>query len=79
MIGIFLPSKQRNYMRICVLIDAWEPIWGGGQTHVWEICRRLVKRKGWEVDIFTRNLVDEKGSYLPKINSSSCKGLLVGQ
>ncbi|MEK7166707.1 MAG: glycosyltransferase family 4 protein [Patescibacteria group bacterium] len=42
-------------MRICVLIDAWDPVWGGGQTHVWEIANRLV-RKGWQIDIFTRAL-----------------------
>lgn len=42
-------------MRICVLIDAWEPIWGGGQTHVWELSNYLAAL-GNEVDIFTRAL-----------------------
>lgn len=43
-------------MRICVLIDAWEPVWGGGQTHVREITRRLISGKKCEIDIFTRSL-----------------------
>lgn len=44
-------------MRICILIDAWEPVWGGGQTHVWETAVKLVKR-GWKIDIFTRSLLN---------------------
>lgn len=48
-------------MKICVLIDAWEPIWGGGQTHVWEIVKRLVKNYGFTIDIFTRSITDSQG------------------
>lgn len=49
-------------MRICVIIDAWKPLWGGGQEHVWQISRQLTK-KGLSVDIFTRTLIygDEVG------------------
>lgn len=48
-------------MRICVLIDAWYPVWGGGQTHVWEIACRMVKNQKFEIDIYTRSLLDIKG------------------
>lgn len=43
-------------MRVCVLIDVWEPLWGGGPKNVWEISRRLVKNKNLNIDIFTRSL-----------------------
>ena len=43
-------------MRIAVIIDAWDPIVGGGQKHVWEICSLLVEKYGYEIDIFTRDL-----------------------
>lgn len=46
-------------MNICVLIDAWEPIWGGGQTHVWEISKILVNKYHHKIDIFTRKLKSE--------------------
>lgn len=45
-------------MKICVIIDAWEPIWGGGQTHVWEISKCLVLHFGYEIDIYTRQITD---------------------
>lgn len=44
-------------MRVCVLIDAWEPVWGGGQTHVLELSGHLAKGSGVKIDIFTRDLV----------------------
>jgi len=49
-------------MNICLLIDAWEPIWGGGQTHVWEICRRLVTKFDCKVTIYTRSLTSNDGT-----------------
>lgn len=62
-------------MRLCVIIDAWEPIWGGGQTHVWEICRRLVQKYGVSVDIFTRALTSNSGKAVSG-NETHCKGNL---
>lgn len=56
MTGKKLPNKQKNSMRVCVLIDAWEPLWGGGPTNAWEISRRLTSEKHWYIDIFTRSL-----------------------
>ncbi|MBI2984444.1 MAG: glycosyltransferase family 4 protein [Candidatus Kerfeldbacteria bacterium] len=46
--------------RVAFIVDAWFPVYGGGQVYVWEIARRLVKR-GWAVDIHTRALIDEGG------------------
>ena len=47
-------------MNVCVLIDAWEPVWGGGQTHVWELSQRLVLNYHYSIDIFTRALVNDQ-------------------
>jgi glycosyltransferase involved in cell wall biosynthesis len=52
-------------MRIAMIIEAWEPIWGGGQAHVWEISKKLVENHDCEVDIFVMNLKDETKK-LPK-------------
>jgi glycosyltransferase involved in cell wall biosynthesis len=48
-------------MRIALIIDAWDPIVGGGQRHVWELCSRLVQEYGYEMDIFTRALKSDEG------------------
>lgn len=50
-------------MKICFLVDAWTPVWGGGQAHVWEVSRRLAKDYGVSVDIIVPNLkgLDPKG------------------
>ncbi len=39
-----------------MLIEAWKPVWAGGQVHVWELCNGLVKDYGCEVDLFVMNL-----------------------
>lgn len=62
-------------MRICVLIDAWEPVWGGGQTHVWEIARQLIIKHNYEVDIYTRSLYSPQGK-LYKANEIHLGGKL---
>ncbi|AIU69543.1 hypothetical protein TEU_03840 [Thermococcus eurythermalis] len=48
-------------MRVAMIIEAWEPIWGGGQVHVYEICKRLVKR-GVEIDLYVMALKDKYGN-----------------
>lgn len=45
-------------MRIVMLIEAWKPIWAGGQVHVWELCQRLTEKHNCEVDLFVMNLHD---------------------
>ncbi len=42
-------------MKICMMIDAWKPQWGGGQIHTSDLSRTLVER-GHDVDLFTMNL-----------------------
>ncbi len=42
-------------MKICMMIDAWKPQWGGGQIHTFDLSRTLVE-KGHDVDLFTMNL-----------------------
>ncbi|MFA4804825.1 glycosyltransferase family 4 protein [Pyrococcus kukulkanii] len=44
-----------------MIIEAWEPIWGGGQVHVYEICKRLVKH-GVEIDLYVMALKDKEGN-----------------
>lgn len=53
-------------MRIALIIDAWDPIVGGGQRHVWELCSRLVQQYGYEIDIFTRALKSDEGKIYDK-------------
>jgi len=45
-------------MKIAVVIDAWEPIVGGSQTHVWELSCNLIKNYDCRIDIYTRALID---------------------
>jgi len=47
-------------MNICMLIEAWKPVWGGGQVHVWEIANKLVLNHKCKVDIFVMNLGNKK-------------------
>lgn len=42
-------------MNICMLIEAWKPLWGGGQEHVLQLCKRLSQR-GHTVDLYVMNL-----------------------
>lgn len=46
-------------MKICMLTDAWTPVWGGGQAHVWEVSQRLRNDYGCQVEILAPNLADD--------------------
>jgi glycosyltransferase involved in cell wall biosynthesis len=52
--------------RIVIIIDAWYPIIGGGQVHVWEISKRIVKNEDVYVEIVTRKLKNEEGELFNK-------------
>ena len=54
-------------MKICMLTDAWFPIWGGGQEHIWETSKLLVKNRGCEIDIIIPNLTDKNGKKYPSV------------
>lgn len=40
-----------------MLIEAWKPVWGGGQAHVWHLAKELVK-KGYSIDLFVMGTDD---------------------
>lgn len=50
-------------MKIAVIIDIWDPIVGGSQTHVRELSGKLIEDHGCEIDIFTRALLDNGQVY----------------
>jgi len=52
-------------MRVAMIIEAWEPIWGGGQVHVYETCKRLVEH-GVEIDLYVMALKDKDGNVYNK-------------
>ncbi len=56
-------------MRIAMIIEAWKPIWGGGQAHVFELAKKLVASHDCQVDIFVMNLKDENGNTQQKITT----------
>lgn len=48
-------GKNNPKKHIVMFIDAWFPLVGGGQVHVWELSKKIVDL-GYTVTIFTRNL-----------------------
>lgn len=56
-------------MRVALLIEAWKPIWGGGQVHVLELSKKLAENHNCEIDIFTMNFLDENGKIQPEVES----------
>lgn len=47
---------MRKNIKVAVLIDAWFPIYGGGQVHVLEISKRIAKKNNFYIEIITSNL-----------------------
>jgi glycosyltransferase involved in cell wall biosynthesis len=47
-------------MRIAMVIEAWKPIWAGGQIHVWNLCENLVNNHNCKIDLFVMNLGGKK-------------------
>ena len=47
-------------MKIAMLIDGWQPVFGWWQVHVQELCKWLVRNHNCEVDLFVRKLKDDK-------------------
>ena len=50
-------------MKIALILDLWEPVTGGSQTHVRELSKKLIDNYGCRIDIFTRSLVDKGKKY----------------
>ena len=49
-------------MRVALIIEAWSPWLGGGQTHAERLVRGLVER-GYTVDVYTRRLIINSKPY----------------
>lgn len=56
-------------LRVCMLIDVWTPVYGGGKVHVWELSKNLVEKHNCIVDIYTRKLIDDLGVVYDKDES----------
>ena len=50
-------------MKVCMIIEAWKPFYGGGQSHTWELVKGLVNNHGCEVNLYTRRLKIKGKSY----------------
>lgn len=48
-------------LKVCMLIDVWSPVYGGGTDHVIALSKRLVEDHGCHIDIYTRKLKDAEG------------------
>ena len=46
-------------MKICMLTDAWKPIWGGGQEHIFQVSKILREEYGCEVEIIAPTLINK--------------------
>lgn len=54
-------------MKICMMTDAWTPWWGGGQTHILEVSKKLVNQHGCIIDIIVPNFIDKNNKKYPGI------------
>lgn len=43
-------------IKVCLITDAWKPVWGGGQSHIWNLANKLVNKKDCEITILVPNL-----------------------
>ena len=64
-------------MRIAMIIEAWKPIWGGGQAHVFELSKKLVKNHNCKIDIYVMNLKDETGNTQQRIEGYKYENLKI--
>lgn len=56
-----LKMINKKNLKICMIIDAWYPITGGAQVHILELAKILIKKYHCQIDLFARNLKDERG------------------
>ena len=57
-------------MKIAMIIEAWKPIWGGGQAVAYEIGKRLSRDYNVKIDLFVMNLVGYEGEKIEQINEN---------
>lgn len=48
-------------VKVCLLIDVWFPVLGGGQINAWELSKRLVRDYNYQVEIVTKAVKDIQG------------------
>lgn len=61
-------TSTKSTKKVCVLTDAWRPVWGGGQEHIWQIYSRLAK-KGFTIDLIVPQLLpNSKIENIPNLN-----------
>lgn len=69
MLGRILLTKPLNFMKnsskinICVITDAWQPVWGGGQEHIWQVYQNLAKTGAYTITILAPNLGPKDETY----------------
>ncbi len=56
-------------MKIAMIIEAWHPIWGGGQKVAYEISKRLSENYNIKVDLFVMNLAGKQENFVENINN----------
>jgi len=66
-------------MKICMLIDSWKPIWGGGQAHVWELGKRLVQNHGCLVDLLVMNIKGNNDKKVEKYFNNKLRIFKIGK
>ncbi len=52
-----------------MIIEAWHPIWGGGQKVAYEISKRLSENYNIKVDLFVMNLAGKQENFVENINN----------
>lgn len=43
-----------------MITDAWAPVWGGGQEHIWQTSKLLVEKYGCQINVLVPNLSDSE-------------------
>ena len=57
-------------MKIAMILEAWKPIWGGGQVVTYEISKRLSRNYDIKIDLFVMNLNEYNGPEIEEINNN---------
>lgn len=71
--------RQKNItksLKVAMFIDGWEPVWGGGQTAVAEICKYLVLNHPCKIDLFVRALKNPATGKIHNENKNLYNGKL---
>jgi glycosyltransferase involved in cell wall biosynthesis len=53
-------------MKIAMVIDAWDPVVGWWQVHVYNLCKKLIENQWCEIDLFVRSIKWDNGGIYNK-------------